>query len=101
MGPDTFLQELIYTEYQDAVSWSKTVNLPVHESDNLSKNYQFLKHMMNQIGIKKEDYKIVSPGANPKPGTIQVAFSQNAQQLASMAVLMWPKYANAKLESNL
>lgn len=68
----------------------------------LSTNYNFVKHMMTELGIDKNDYLILRDFSDfSGVDDIVVAFNKKSQHLSSMAVLQWSKYAYAKTESNL
>ena len=85
--------------------WVESITLPTYSDRHhsrfvtLQRNYTFIKHMMSAIGLKNCDFLIVRDIDNVSQITIK--FNNNSQQYASMAVLLWSKYKDAKLESNL
>lgn len=92
--------------------WVEVVSLPTYGEKitgrskssfaRLSRNYAFVKHMMNELGLKQNhDYIIVRDFTTNQTDSLEIAFNKQSQHLASMVVLLWPKYQHAKLESNL
>lgn len=93
-----------------ATQWVESVTLPTYSNNagrgrntskfaTLQRNYTFIKHMMTDMGIANCDFLIVRDIDNTSQITIK--FNNRSQPYASMAVLMWSKYKDAKLESNL
>jgi hypothetical protein len=98
-----------------ATQWVESVTLPTYSNKaggwqgdrgrntskfaTLQRNYTFIKHMMTDMGIDNNDFLIVRDIDNTSQITIK--FNNRSQPYASMAVLMWSKYKDAKLESNL
>ena len=93
-----------------ATQWVESITLPTYSNNagqgrntskfaTLQRNYTFIKHMMTDMGIANCDFLIVRDIDNTSQITIK--FNNRSQPYASMAVLMWSKYKDAKLESNL
>lgn len=90
--------------------WADSISLPIHGKNLsskrhnkfalLSRNYAFIKHMMFQLGLNlNQDYLIL--GIADNDNKINVKLHKNCAEVASMAVLIWPKYKDAKLESTV
>ena len=95
---------LIVTEV-NPTEWVESITLPTYSQwgdskfRTLQKNYTFIKHMMTELQLSNNDFLIVRDLDNVDRITIK--FNKISQELSSMAVLMWSKYKDAKLESNL
>ena len=99
----TWIEEVIATE------WVESITLPTYSHDIkarryskfviLQRNYTFIKHMMSELQIPNNDFLIVRDVDNTD--SITIKFNKRSQGLSSMVVLMWSKYKDAKLESNL
>ena len=88
--------------------WVETVSLPTYSSNSGSKskftklnlNYTYIKHMMGELGLRlNRDYIIMPTTAELR--SIDIKFTENSRQHASMCVLIWARYETAKIESNL
>ena len=93
-----------------ATEWVESITLPTYSNNagrgrNISKfatlqrNYTFIKHMMTELEIANNDFLIVRDIDNTDQITIK--FNKRSQSSSSMVVLLWSKYKDAKLESNL
>lgn len=102
-------------EYVDTsiikTQWVETVSLPIYPINNntsktskvqrLSRNYTLIKHMMGEVGLRLNYDYIIIPNTNDV-STIDIKFTEQSQQHASMCVLLWMgKYKDAKTESTL
>lgn len=96
----------------DKFQWVEVISLPIHGEKitgrskssfaRLSRNYAFVKHMMNELGLKQNsDYLILRDYNSNHADTLEIAFNEQSQNLASMVLLIWPRYQHAKLESNI
>lgn len=88
--------------------WVESIALPTYpyhkgyrsnRYTTLQRNYAFIKHMMISMEIAPQDYLIVRDLDNTSK--ITVMFNNNSKGMSSMAVILWGKYKDAKLESNL
>jgi hypothetical protein len=91
-----------------ATEWVESITLPTYSQNRtgsnrrfvtLQRNYAFIKHMMAELEIANNDFLIVRDIDNTAQITIK--FNKRSQSSSSMAVLLWSKYKDAKLESNL
>ena len=89
-------------------AWVGSIVLPMHSTGNskshfvqLNKNYTLVKHLMTEINLKQnKDYIIVRPNQS-RETTITLKFRPGVEDVASMIVLHWYKYKDAKVESTL
>jgi len=98
-------------EYVQPTQWVERISLPTYPVNTrgsskstwakLNKNYAFVKHMMNELGVDNNDYAILRDFTDNKFDTIEIVFNERSRLSASLAVLTWARYENAKLENNL
>lgn len=89
-------------------AWVGSITLPMHTVGNskshfvqLNKNYTFVKHLMSTLNLRQNnDYIIVRPNQS-KETTITLKFRPGVEDVASMVVLHWYRYKDAKVESTL
>lgn len=99
ISDDIIVTEVVATE------WVESIALPTYSDGRHSKfvklqrNYAFIKHMMSSLELTNQDFLIVRDIDNTD--SITIKFNKKSQGLSSMVVLMWSKYKDAKLESNL
>lgn len=68
--------------------------------NTITRNYAFIKHMMTELNLEQNrDYVIVPDRKNFK--TITIKFNNSSKHLSSMVVMLWNRYEEATLESNL
>ena len=88
--------------------WVESISLPTYSSNNsgkskfatLNRNYTYIKHMMDELGLRLNRDYIIIP-TTTELCSIDIKFTENSRQYASMCVLVWGKYKTAKIESNL
>lgn len=88
--------------------WVESISLPTYSSNNggkgkftkLNLNYTYIKHMMGELGLRLNRDYIIIP-TTTELSSIDIKFTENSRQYASMCVLVWSKYKTAKTESTL
>lgn len=86
--------------------WVESITLPTHYIirenfyNTLIKNYAFIKHMMKELNLEQNRDYIIIPDQS-KSKTITIKFNNSSKHLSSMAVMLWSKYNQATLKSNL
>lgn len=90
--------------------WVETVSLPTYPIDDntrsksklqwLSRNYDLIKHMMGEMRLQLNRDYIIIPNTH-NCSTIDIKFAEQSRQHASICVLIWGRYKNAEIRSNL
>jgi hypothetical protein len=88
--------------------WAESISLPTYSNTSgregrlikLNRNYAYIKHMMGEIGLQLNTDYIIIPDITDID-SISIRFNEQSRQHASMCVLLWGRYQNAKIESTL
>jgi len=88
--------------------WVESISLPTYSDTSgrkgrlarLNRNYTYIKHMMSELELQLNVDYIIMPDTTDID-SISIRFAEHSQEYASMCVLLWGKYQNAKTESTL